>query len=237
MTTTHRIIRIVLLTGVFACIVWLWAIAPAQSDDVTPSPSPSASVSPSPTPEPPASTAVVKAALKQKAKLRGDYADWHRAKHCFLGTVRDSWGTHKHLRYLTPPRSASEQTWREAGTRWRLEAKDYRARFAELWKQMDSTRGTGALRWAPLVKWYWHCGNALAWTMCHISWHECGGAPFRYNFAGSGAFGIWQLLPKPSGVWRPWTQARAAHAMYVVYGLRPWNGCAAFSCSGNCGIK
>lgn len=235
----NLLISLVVVIAALA-LICLGLTGPVLSEGASPSPSPSASpsASASPTVAPPAPAAVVRAALKQKAKLRESYAEWHRAKHCLLGTVRGSWGRHHHLRYCTPARSASAAIWTDAEKRWRAQKADYRERFSELWDLMDSTKGTGALRWAPLVKWYWHCGNGFAWLMCHISWHECGGAPFRYNFAGSGAFGIWQLLPKPSGVWRPWTQARAAHAKYVAAGgLSPWAGCAAFTCNGNCGIK
>jgi len=230
---------IAMFTVVAALIVFFLAMSgPALTDEAvtsSPSPSPSPSVTPTlppPPPPPPASADLVRRALKQRAGALAAYREWSRARACLLMQKRPFGAAPR------PRRSASHQVWRKALVSWRALRVERREKFDLLWAKMDSTKGGGALRWAPLVRWYWNFpGASFVYTMCHISWHECGGSPFRWNFAGSGAFGIWQLLPKPSWVWRPWTQAKAAHMKYVAAGgLSPWAGCKAFVCSGNCGI-
>jgi hypothetical protein len=129
-----------------------------------------------------------------------------------------------------------------ARDRWRDQRRDFARRTGRLVAEMTSTKGGGALRWKPLVLWVWRCSDSLAYLMCHIAWHESSGSPFRWNTAGSGAFGIWQLLPKPPTVWGPMSQAKAALRKYRDAqrwwgnGLLPWAGCRAFSCPGGCGI-
>ena len=134
-----------------------------------------------------------------------------------------------------PLRSRTKEIWLQAGARWRSASQAFAERFHLLRYRMAHPGGGGALRWRPLVKWWWRgCSNAFAYTMVHIAWHESGGAEHRYNFGGSGAYGIWQLLPRPSWVWGADSQAKAAHMKYVAAGgFSPWSSCAAFSCSGS----
>jgi hypothetical protein len=100
---------------------------------------------------------------------------------------------------------------------------------------MASTRGGGALRWRPLIRWYWpEWSEGQVYLMAHIIWHESSGRPFA-NINTGLAYGLFQNLPNP-GPLGPDAQAKLARYKYDHGGLAHWAGCRAFTCGGGCGI-
>ena len=101
---------------------------------------------------------------------------------------------------------------------------------------MTSTRGGGALRWRPLIRWWWpEWSEVRVYLMAHIVWHESSGRPFAH-IGTRLAYGLFQHLPNPGAI-GIWAQAKLARWKYdQMHGLSPWNGCRAFSCGGGCGI-
>jgi hypothetical protein len=100
-----------------------------------------------------------------------------------------------------------------------------------------SARGGGALRWRPLIRWFWpEWSESQVWLMAHIIWHESSGRPYVHRFTRL-AYGLFQHLPNPGAI-GVWAQAKLARWKYVVMGhsLSPWAGCRAFSCPGGCGM-
>lgn len=93
-----------------------------------------------------------------------------------------------------------------------------------------SSRGYDAVeRWRPLISQYeWDTDTALAIVRC-----ESGGDPTVPNRQGSGALGLFQVMP----MWQPLANAlygypvsranaevnvRVAFALYLDYGWSPW---------------
>ena len=134
---------------------------------------------------------------------------------------------HRHS-IRTPMRSASQSRWLAAGRSWKYDQADYRARYRKLWVYMTAPGGGGWERWRPLLRYTWP--HSLVDTAVRVIRFESGGAAYRYNTAGSGAFGLMQLLPRPAGVWSPLSQLRYAYwRKYVpAGGWSPWSSCAAF---------
>jgi hypothetical protein len=141
-------------------------------------------------------------------------------------------------RRVMPARSAPQSAWRDAGLAWKHDHRTYHRKSEHLYQEMTSTRGGGALRWKPLIRYWWpEWSESQVYLMCHIIWHESSGSAYVWNHQGSGAFGLFQLLPKPAGVWGPMSQARAARLIkYDHGGLGHWAGSRGFSCPGGCGI-
>ena len=127
-----------------------------------------------------------------------------------------------------PPLSATGFVWTRAGLEWRRDRDDYLSRYRKLWRYMTAPGGSGWERWTPLLRYTWP--HYLVPTAVQVIRYESGGAPYRYNSAGSGAFGLMQLLPRPAGVWSPLSQLRYAYwRKYVpAGGWSPWSSCAAF---------
>jgi hypothetical protein len=224
MTTTHRIVKWLLLIGALACLVWVFASVPAKAEEASPSPSPTPTIT-YPTAE---QVAFAKTWHRRAVRERARLA---RVRACFRDKAPVRVGS-------LPLRGASAETWVRAGKRCRHLTRDWKAKRLAGMVRMKHPGGGGSLRWLPLVRWYWRgYPESTCYMMVHISWHESGGAEHRWNFGGSGAYGIWQLLPKPSWVWNAWTQAKAARAKFKADGFGPWAGCKAFTCGGGCGIK
>lgn len=223
-----RMAVLTIVAAVALCILFLAAAGPALTEEPSPSPSPSAS--PSAVPEY-ASPALVRSALKARTQAV-------KARKA-LARVRDCFKAKAPVRvYQKPLRGATVEAWEKAQRRWTFRRDDWRGKTKAGMAKMRHPGGGGSLRWLPLVRWHWRgYPESTCYMMVHISWHESGGAEHRWNFAGSGAYGIWQLLPKPPWVWDAWTQAKAARKKFRAAGFGPWAGCRAFTCGGGCGIK
>ena len=230
--------KIAIIVALLAGGLALWGLsglpaAAGTSTAASPSPSPSPSVEPTATPVPAAPARVVKHALRARRAAVREWHEWNRARGYFAQRVVLF---HKSSA-RRPDRSESRTRWVEAARQWCIDAREYKGRTTLLLKKMVSTKGGGALRWRPLIRYWWpEWSESQVYLMAHIVWHESSGSAFVWNNGGSGAFGLFQLLPKPAGVWGPMSQAQAARWKYDHGGLAHWAGCAAFSCSGGCGI-
>ena len=178
--------------------------------------------SPSPTPAvTPASPELVAWAKGWRTGAARRLALLNRARACF-NLERRSLGPH------TPARGAGREAWLAAGRAWKAAAADYRARFGRLRYRMAHPGGSGWERWRPLIRWHWPA--PLVSTAVQIVRYESGGNPSVRNYGGSGAAGLFQLLPAPDGWANPDTNVwYAYHRKYVpAGGWSPWAGCAAF---------
>lgn len=201
--------------------------------EISPSSSPSPSTSAEPTPAPVSvSPAVRSACLDVRHRAVLARRPLVRIRKCFLKGPPERVA-------LAPARHATEAVWLAHKAKWRHQTHSFRVKFTYLHNKMVSTTGGGALRWRPLIRWTWPgWSEGQVYLMSHVIWHESSGSPYRWNRGGSGAFGLFQLLPKPSWVWKVMSQAKAAYMKWKGsgYSLSPWAGCVAFSCSGGCGI-
>ena len=181
----------------------------------TTTPSPFAS----PSPLPPASKIVVAHALKQRRLAIRAWKKWNHARWCF-GLKPILFGRHSARR---PSRLASDAVWLAAGKAWHQDAHLYRHKFKVLWYEMNHPHGNAWERWRPLVRWVWP--SSLVNTVICIIRAESSGSEFRYNTGGSGAYGLMQLLPRPSGVTYAYEQLVYAYwHKYVAagYSFSPW---------------
>lgn len=215
----------VLVAVVLIGLVFFVTCGPARPIDSSPSPSPSLTPTTTPTPAVvPASTAVVHWATRWRRAAVRSYRAWSRARLC-LGM--------KHVAFhaTKPRRSADKARWLKAGKAWRAMWSGYRHRTRLLVRHMTSPGGGGAYRWMPAIRWYWRgADESLVRVMAHVIWHESSGQRFVWNHGGSGAFGLFQLLPKPAGVWSVASQmVYAWRHKYLQGGLGHWAGCKAFA--------
>lgn len=190
----------------------------------TESASPSVSATPTATPQPvakPASAALVGWAIRWRRAAVRSWTKWNRARWCLAMS---------HLPFASPrpARRADKARWMKSGRHWRHMQRSYRHRFGILWGRMNDPHGNAWERWRPLVRWVWpaRCVN----TVIEIIHWESGGQEYVWNHGGSGAFGLMQLLPKPSGVWTAREQLEYAHHHKYIPagGWSPWAGCRAF---------
>jgi len=157
---------------------------------------------------------------------------WHRAAVRRLATYNRARACFSMSRIClvprVPARSASQTVWREAGRSWKAAARDFASRKARLRYRMIHPRGSGWERWRPLIRWHWPAH--LVDTAVRVVRFESGGNPGVRNYGGSGAAGLFQLLPAPDGWANPDTNVwYAYHRKYVpAGGWSPWAGCAAF---------
>jgi len=136
----------------------------------------------------PAPASLVAWALAWEGHAKRDLVSLNRARACF-GLPRLAAG------WRQPPRRAWQAIWKQAGVRWRAQARAYDARFAALRRQMIHPGGGGVERWRPLVRWHWP--PPLVERALWVMKLESGGNPTARN--PSGAAGLFQLYPAPEG--------------------------------------
>jgi len=204
----------------FVAALALWALftcGPALSAGYEPEPT--ATVAPQ-------ALSVIIDALRWERRCHRSLTRMNHARSC-IGLPACPWSSAR------PARSEPAETWRKAGRLWRMRAVDYRQRVDRLVWRMEHPDGHGWERWRPLVRLTWpaECVD----TVVQIIRFESGGREYVYNEAGSGAFGLVQLLPKPARVWGAKSQlVYAYHHKYIAdrraggSGWRPWAGCRAF---------
>lgn len=221
-----KLLAVLAAVGFLAFVMLMAWRAPEAVPAESPSPSPTPTCTPTGTPQP-CPEWLVERCLRDHGRALRVWREWRRAKRCLSETPRAR---------LTrvPSKRADATVWRGARDLWNQEAKDFAQRIRKLVRRMETHRA-GVLYLRPLIKWVWRCGDGLAYLMCHIAWHESGGRAYVSN-TSSGAFGYFQLYPHPAGVWGIRSQVESALWKYEHGGLGHWCGCAAFTCSGGCGI-
>lgn len=115
--------------------------------------------------------------------------------------------------------------WYASGRYWRDAARKMNAEYRRRWAAMTDPGGSGAARWAPLIRYYWpdHLVAKAVWVVKR----ESGGSPRARN-PSSGAAGLFQLLPAPEGWWQPAINVRKAYIKYrAAGGWSPWASCGA----------
>ena len=193
--------------------------SPSPSSSVTASTSPSPTPTATPTPPLPASSATVAWSLKwrrldTRAQKRLNVARW--------------WFSCKPVSRISkaPARAASHDAWQSYGASCKQQAKRFVRQRAVLAYRTEHPRHIlSAYTWRPLVRRFWPA--SLVERALRVIRAESGGRPTARN--GSGASGLFQLLPGPAGWWIP--KVNVIYAYVGKYlpalracgdGFRPW---------------
>ena len=206
---------------IFAAIVLAVSITvPAALAEDLPAPAPTPSPSATAVSKPPASAEMVAWALRWRRAAANSYVRWNKARWC--------WDMERVvLQPDRPRRAASQARWYAAGREWKHAHARAHEGISILRYRMIHPTGCGWERWRPLVRWHWP--SYLVETALQVIRYESGGQAGVSN-GGSGAGGLFQLLPAPEGWSNPdYNVWYAYHRKFVpAGGWSPWAGCAAF---------
>jgi len=225
-----RLIIIIVLAALGGLFLWGVSVRAAAGAALPASiPSASPSASPSATPSPvaqPASTVVVRRALKQRRRAVAAWREWNRARSA-LGKRLVRFGVHSAAK---PDRAEPRARWVAAGLDWKRDAVEYGRRTARLVGKMKHPGGTSSgTRWAPLLRWLRYPESIIP-TFVYIIGRESSGRVRAVN-PSSGCAGLLQFQPAwYRGQWGypafdpfdPEANLRAGLHLWREVGMQPW---------------